>query len=244
MKYSIIIESDNLQELLDLISPRTIPVTLEETTNELKPVTEPEPVSLPAAKTWVKGEAKHEINCAVCGKAFMPFTLKSKFCSKKCYMKDYWNHYKKPVVPDPVPVSKDPETIHDKSAIQLLEEHIPEIPTEKDRICKREGCTNRFVPERVGTEFCSKRCYMMDYRLNHKEPAKPKVKKDPAPKIERHFLGSPNTDGQNYKIIDVNGKPTQIFGTPEKIERFMERLKEQDDNLRRKHVKATETQEV
>jgi endogenous inhibitor of DNA gyrase (YacG/DUF329 family) len=138
------------------------PMPIVQVTAQPEPVMDPLPEPVP-----IDGRIEYK-HCMTCGTQYVPVPKQIKpFCSKSCYMKDWYDrHNQKPVVDQPTPIELPSE------AIQAEIEPTPEV---SQKHCHQ--CGALFTPKHGDSNFCSKRCYMIEWR----EVRKNKAVKDAAP---------------------------------------------------------------
>lgn len=137
-----------------------------------------------------------------------------------------------PVIQKPaiVKMLKDPDTGEVHTVNQMNDNQRVVATNQKRRIC--ENCQMPFIPKRSDSHYCSKRCGNIDYQRKYYK--------------KKHGIGNNPSDTtvvkalsqENFRIFEINGKKTQVFGTSEQLENFEKRYYKQDEERKKQLKKA------
>lgn len=134
------------------------------------------------------------------------------------------------VLQEPVIVKmlKDPDTGEVHTVNRVNDNQRVVDTNQQRRIC--ENCKMPFIPKRRDSHFCSKRCGNIDYQRKYYK--------------KKHGIGNNPSDTtvvktpsqENFRIFDIHGKKTQVFGNSEQLENFEKRYYKKDEE-RKKQLK-------
>ena len=106
----------------------------------------------------------------------------------------------------------------------------------EERRC--EGCQQAFTPKQKNSKYCSDKCSQKAYTQayfakKNKEKPEAQVLKQ----AKSHQKPGEVNREVDFEIFDINGKQTQVFGSPEKLKNFSARLVQQEEDRKRVHKK-------